>query len=129
MRNLSLFFVLAFALVTCACKELNPPHPKTYEVVWVKVDSWSGRGSTQTDSFDLSVSNWRVKWKTNNGTGPFVLTVHSAISGRPLVEIVNTSGPGEGIAPVTDDPRLYHMVIDSKDIDWTVTVEQPVTRH
>ena len=70
-----------------------------------------------------------MKWKTTNGTGPFVLTVHSAISGRPLAEIVNTSGPGEGIAPVTDDPRLYHMVIDSKDIDWTVTVEQPVTRH
>ena len=128
MQKLRPILLLASALLSFACKELNPPHPKPYEVVWVKVDSWSGHGSTQTDSFDMQVASWRVKWKTFNGGGPFVLTVNSAISGRPLSEIVNRTGPGEGIAYVNDDPRLYHMVVDSRDTDWTITVEQPVIK-
>ena len=94
------------------------------------VFTWSGRGSSQTDSFDMNIFRWRVHWKTTNDTAPgkshFVLTVNSAISGRPLTELVRHDGPGEGYPEVNDDPRLYHMVIDSNDLDWTVTVEEPI---
>jgi hypothetical protein len=27
---------------------------------------------------------------------------------------------------VTEDPRLYHLVIDSGGVDWTVQVEEAV---
>lgn len=128
MRNTACIVLLFAALFTGSCKELNPPHPKPYEVVWVHVGTWSGHGSTQTDSFDMQIPNFRVKWKTSNGKGHFFLTVNSAISGRPLAELVDIDGPGEGIAPVSDEPRLYHLVIEAGDIDWTVTVEQPIAR-
>lgn len=99
--------------------------------VWKQVGTWSGRGSAQTDSFDLDVMQWRIKWKTSNenppGEGTFKVTVNSAVSGRPLSVAVEHNGPGSGVAYVADDPRLYHLVIDSANLDWTVSVEQPVT--
>jgi hypothetical protein len=122
---------LAAILLSTACQsELNPEHHVTPRVIWKQVGTWSGHGSTQTDSFDMSVMQWRVQWKTSNETAPgkgkFVLTANSAVSGRPLTELVRHDGPGDGTAYVTDDPRLYHLVIDSNDLDWTVTVEQPI---
>ena len=124
-------FLLFAAVLSCSsCKELNPPKPRKQVVVWKTMGTWSGHGNSQTDSFDMNIFRWRVRWKTSNETAPgkghFVLTVNSAISGRPLAEIVRHDGPGEGLADVNDDPRLYHMVIDSNDIDWTVTVEEPI---
>jgi hypothetical protein len=131
IRKLLLAASLATAVLLCgSCNELNPPKPRPRAIVWKSLGTWSGHGSTQTDSFDINIFRWRVHWKTANETAPgkghFVLTVHSAISGRPLTELVNHDGPGEGYPEVNDDPRLYHMVIDSHDIDWTVTVEVPI---
>lgn len=123
--------LLAAALACCACQELNPPRPKPEVTVWKQIGTWSGRGSAQTDSFDITLVQWRVKWKTSNenppGKGTFKVTVNSAVSGRPLSVAVEHNGPGEGIAYVADDPRLYHLVIDSSNLDWTVSVELPVT--
>lgn len=128
---MKILWLVVIALTCCACQELNPPRPKTTSVVWKQVGTWSGRGSTQTDSFDLDVMQWRIKWKTTNenpvGKGTFMVTVNSAVSGRPLSVAVEHNGPGAGVAYVADDPRLYHLVIDSSNLDWTVSVEQPVT--
>jgi hypothetical protein len=129
MKKLAL---LIGALLCISCQsELNPARPKPSVVVWKQVGTWSGRGSAQTDSFDLYVMQWRVKWKTSNespkGKGRFRLTANSAVSGRPLSELVDHDGIGEGIAYVTDDPRLYHLVIESSNVDWTVSVEQPIS--
>jgi hypothetical protein len=78
----------------------------------------------------MGIAEWRVKWKTGNQTpgakGKFVLTVNSAVSGRPITELVNREGPGEGIGYVNDDPRPYYLVVDSSDLDWTVTAEQSI---
>lgn len=96
-------------------------------VVWKEVGTWSGRGSLQTDTIEMGIAQWRVKWKTSNLTpgtkGKFVLTANSAVSGRPITELVNREGTGEGIGYVNDDPRQYYFVIDSKDLDWTFTAE------
>ncbi len=74
------------------------------------------------------MAQWRVKWKAANETpgkkGKFVLTVNSTVSGRSLTQLVDHDGTGEGIGYVSDDPRPYYLVIDSNDLDWTVTVEQ-----
>ena len=96
-------------------------------MVWKEIGTWSGRGSLQTDTIDMGIAEWRVRWKTSNlppGTkGKFVLTANSAVSGRPIAELVNHEGPGEGTGYVNDDPRQYYFVVDSKDLDWTFTAE------
>ena len=129
--RLAIFFATLTALVACcACQELSPRRPKSAGVVWREVGEWSGHGSTQTDSFDLDVLQWRILWNASNenppGQGTFKVTVNSAVSGRPLSVAVDHKGPGQGTAYVNDDPRLYHLVIDSANLDWKVTVEQPV---
>lgn len=58
--------------------------------------------------------------------GSFHLVVHSAISGRPLQDAVRQQGNGHGIAYVSEDPRLYHLVIESSGLDWSVAVEEAV---
>ena len=52
--------------------------------------------------------------------------VHSAVSGRPIEDAVQHNGDGHGIAYVTEDPRLYHLVIDSAGLDWSIKVEEAV---
>ncbi len=84
----------------------------------------------QTESFDIASTQWRIKWETKDAASPdvglFHVVVHSAVSGRPLMDAVEHRGNGHGIAYVTDDPRLYHLVIDSKGVDWSVAVEEAV---
>ena len=48
------------------------------------------------------------------------------MSGRPLSQLVEHEGVGDGIGYVSDDPRPYYLVIDSNDLDWTVIVEQSI---
>jgi hypothetical protein len=81
----------------------------------------------QTESFNIESGQWRIKWGTANenppGSGTFRVTVHSAVSGRPLVVAVEHRGTGHDVAYVNEDPRLYHLVIESRGVDWSVSVE------
>ena len=52
--------------------------------------------------------------------------VHSAVSGRPLQLAVEYTGVGHDIAYISDDPRIFHLVIDSSNVDWSLTVEEAV---
>jgi len=78
----------------------------------------------------MGMAQWRVKWKTGNQTpgaiGKFALTLNSTVSGRPLNQLIDQDGPGEGINYISDDSRPYYLVVDSSDLDWTVTVEQSI---
>lgn len=122
--------LVAAILVSTSCNELNPPKPQPHHIVWKPLETWSGHGNQQTSNFDMSIYRWRVHWKTAQDTAPgkshFAVTVNSAVSGRDLSHIVDHDGPGEGFADVSDDPRLYYLVINSNDLDWTVTVEEPI---
>jgi hypothetical protein len=84
----------------------------------------------QTESFDIDSTQWRIKWETKGaaapGVGSFHMVVHSAVSGRPIMDAVQHQGDGHGIAYVTEDPRLYHLVIDSKGVDWYIAVQEAV---
>jgi hypothetical protein len=92
--------------------------------------SFSGRGDTQTESFDIDSTQWRIKWQTKGaatpGAGSFHVVVHSAVSGRPILDAIEQRGDGHGIAYVNDDPRLYHLVIESSGLDWSVEVQEAV---
>ena len=102
----------------------------TRQIGWRPIDSWTGRGDTQTDSFNIESTQWRIKWETKgaapSGAGSFHVVVHSAVSGRPIAEAVDHHGDGKGVAYVTEDPRLYHLVIDSSGVDWSIAVEEAV---
>ena len=121
------------ALAACRKKpDPKPPDPRTM-VGWRPIGTWSGRGDSQTDSFNIESGGWRIKWETKNETSPeagaFRLEVHSAVSGRPLMLAVDHRGVGHDIAYVNDDPRLYHLVIESHDIDWSIAVEEAVVAY
>ncbi|MQA28286.1 MAG: hypothetical protein GEU82_00395 [Luteitalea sp.] len=72
----------------------------------------------------------RIEWTTAKGTrvdgGAFRLTIHSAISGRPLMEAVEQRGVGTGTAFVHEDPRVFYAVVDSADLEWSFTLQEAV---
>lgn len=73
-----------------------------------------------------------MRWKTTDGSdrspGNFQVTIHSAISGRPLAVAIDHEGAGSDTAYVTEDPRVFFAVVDSAGLDWTFTVEEAVSR-
>ncbi len=67
---------------------------------------------------------WRTTKETSPGAGRLTVTLHSAVSGRPLQTLVEARGVGEATVNVTDEPRWCHFVIDADGVDWQVTLEQ-----
>jgi hypothetical protein len=120
--------VLLAALVCGACRTEPKANIQQTLVGWRPVGSFSGHGNSQTESFNIESGQWRIKW-TTTGTGMFVMTVHSAVSGRPLGVPVEHRGTGHGTAYVNEDPRLYDLVIESSDVDWSVGVEEAVVGY
>jgi hypothetical protein len=128
MRSLCVLLLAAGAIGGCR----SAPHAesKTRQIGWRPIGEWSGRGDSQTESFNIESTQWRIRWQTKGaasaGAGRFHLVVHSAVSGRPIAEAVEHQGDGQGVAYVTEDPRLYHLVIDSSGVDWSITVQEAV---
>ena len=100
-------------------------------VAWQPVVSFSGHGNSQSEAFNVDSGQWRLRWETKNeekpGTGTFRITVHSSVSGRPIMQAVDHLGTGKDVAIVNEDPRLYFLVIESAGVDWTIAAEQMVT--
>ena len=84
----------------------------------------------QTDPFISNTGSLRLRWQTRNeaapGTGTFRVTVHSDVSGRPLLVAVDTRGVGGDTAYVTEDPRSFFLAVESANLDWTVAAEEGV---
>jgi hypothetical protein len=119
------------ALLSGACGQRPKPVAKPDLVGWRPIGTWSGHGDEQTDSFEVDSGQFRIKWVASNekpaGTGTLKLIAHSAVSGRPLqVALEQHRGNGHGIAYVYEDPRPFYVVIESKNVDWTITVEEAV---
>ena len=129
-RLLSTNLLLAAAVLGAGCRSAPKPAGNHIEVGWRPTASFSGRGDEQTESFNIESGQWRIKWETKHespaGAGSFRVVVHSAVSGRPLQVAVEHRGPGQGIAYVNEHPRLYHLVIESANMDWSVAVQEAV---
>lgn len=93
------------------------------------VGSWQGT-SSQTIGFNSDTGRFRIAWQTRNqhgrGGGAFKLTVHSAVSGRPLQVVADHHGEGSGTTEFADDPRQYNLMVDSVNLDWSLSVEEIV---
>jgi hypothetical protein len=118
-------------LLSGACGHGPKPVAKPDLVGWRPIGTWSGQGDEQTDSFEVESGQFRIKWVASNekpaGTGTLRLIAHSAVSGRPLqVALEQHRGNGRGTAYVNEDPRPFYVVIESKNVDWTITIEEAV---
>lgn len=91
--------------------------------------TWHGRGH-QTIGFVSDSGRLHVSWETSNehpaGTGTFRLALHSAVSGRPLQLLTDARGATAGAADVVEDPRPYNLMVESTNLDWSLTVHEVV---
>ena len=101
------------ALIIQGCRAPQAAPPPQTVVQWHQLGRWSGRGNLQTESFTSETGSLRVRWETARGSGAFLLTIHSAISGRPLNVAVEQHGPGHDTAYVNEDPRMFYAVVES----------------
>jgi hypothetical protein len=126
---LMLAVVVATCVLVTGCKPAQKASAKAATVPWSRVGSWSGHGNAQTESFDIGYTQVRVRWETRNekspGAGTLVVTVNSAVSGRELAVAVDHRGTGGDTAYVSVDPHWSYLVIESSNVDWSVTVEEP----
>jgi hypothetical protein len=118
----------------CAAPPARAEQAPGSDTAWRTLGTWSDRGSRQTESFDVATGALRLRWQASAPTsgasaaGRFRVTLYSAISGRPLQEVVDHLGPGSGTAHISDDPRVSYLVIDADGIEWTATLDEGVTR-
>src|SRR3974377_1414723 len=102
--SLSRVALCAAAILSAACRPDAKPQSKPRPVGWRAIGTWSGHGDAQTDSFTIESGQWRIKWETRHespaGAGSLRVTVHSAVSGRPLMLAVDHRGAGHDIAYV-----------------------------
>ena len=121
------FLSLSFLGPACG----GPPKSSTRSlVIWRNLGSWSGRGLVQTGPFIGESGTLRLSWETKNESGPgaatFKVTVHSDVSGRSLLVAVDHVGVGRDTTYDYEDPRAFFLVIESANLDWTLTAEEPV---
>jgi hypothetical protein len=130
-RTTILCLLLTAAIGACDGCRAAPAKAATREIVaWRSIGSWSGHGNTQTESFTSDTGSLRVRWKTDHevppGDGTFRLTLHSAISGRPLAQAVDHRGVGADTAYVGEDPRVFFLVVDSDSVDWSFSIDEAI---
>jgi hypothetical protein len=118
---------MVMAVAGCRAQPKTSARPQG--VGWHTIGSWSGHGSTQTESMTTDSGELRIRWHTSHETadaGRFRLSAHSSISGRELGVAVDRSGTGEGIGYIDSDPHVFYMVIQSENLDWAFTLEEAV---
>jgi ABC-type glycerol-3-phosphate transport system substrate-binding protein len=123
--------ILLAAILASACGSGFTAVQKPAVVEWRRVGSWSGRGTVQTETFTSDTGGFRVHWETRNetkpGAGTLKVVFRSGDSGRDIVDAVDMRGVGRGTAEVSAErPRWYYLGIESANLEWTVTVEEPI---
>lgn len=114
-----------------AATQVSPATPRT--LFWHDLGDWSGRGSRQTESFDVTTGSLRFSWETaeasgtpEDGSGHLRVSLHSAISGRPLQTLVDARGAARGDVRFATEPRVAYLLVESTGITWSVRLEEGV---
>ncbi|MGE0362512.1 MAG: hypothetical protein AB7H93_06245 [Vicinamibacterales bacterium] len=111
------------------CRDAAAPGTRAApsEAVWRAVGTWSGRGDRQTDSFDVTTGALKLRWQareTTPGAGRLRVSLHSAISGRPLQTILDVRGGGDAAVFAEDEPRVSYLVIESDGVEWALDLHE-----
>ena len=133
VKPLRTLVALSAVLAVSACGAQAPP-PETETpvrvVAWKPLASWSGHGNLQTETFMSDNGSFRIHWETSNeslkGRGALKVAFRSGDSGRVIIDAVDQKGVGSGTDEVGDMVRWYYLTIDSANVDWKVTVEEPI---
>lgn len=136
MRTKSLAIAAGMAIVAGACASacradgssgVAPP-PVAAAIAWREIGTWSGGLSRQTESFEVSTAAMRLRWQTTRettpGAGRLTVTLHSAVSGRPLQTIVDAHGVASATVNIADEPRWSYFAIEATNVEWQMTLEQ-----
>jgi hypothetical protein len=117
-------------LAGAGCRRAPEPQAAARDAVWQRVASWTGHGNAQLETFPIGGWTWRVRWETSNespaGAGTFKVTAHSGDSGRLLADIADVRGVDHDTTYVTELPHRYYLVVESKNVDWSLVVEEAV---
>lgn len=128
-RRAGIVLLCCVDLVHPACRRDAPP-AQASTVVWRALGSWSGRGSIQSDPFISDTGSLRLRWETRNetvpGAGTFRVTLHSDVSGRPLVLAIDARGVAHDTTFVSEDPRSFFLAVESANVEWTVAADEEV---
>jgi hypothetical protein len=120
-------------LLAAGCGSPAVSQPPTRIVAWNRLGSWSGRANMQTETFMSDTGSFRVHWETKNeslaGKGTLKVAFRSGDSGRVIIDAVDRRGVGSDTTYVGDQVRWYYLTIDAANIEWSVTVEEPVLGH
>jgi hypothetical protein len=125
--------VSAAGAMSCRGNAAPPPPAAPADVAWREIGAWSGTGPRQTESFEVSQFAMRLRWQvvreTAPGQGHFTVTLHSAVSGRPLQTLIETTRVESGEVLVADDLRPAHFVVDAAHVEWRMVLDQPYARE
>ena len=126
MLNRLTFSFVILLLAQAACTRPPGPSQGKDTVLWRRVGSWSGHGNLQTGSFNVETGALRMEWEASHASADaaFKVSLHSSISGRTLQVIVDHKGAGRDTTYIEDEPRVSYLVVESADLDWTVTLEE-----
>ena len=69
---------------------------------------------------------WEALPEGAPGTNHFRVSLHSAISGRPLQTIVDAREAGADTVDLAANPRVAYLLIESERIRWRVTLHEAV---
>jgi hypothetical protein len=107
--------------------------PSSTTVLWRALGEWTGKGDRQTESFEIASGALRLMWSAQDedqrGARTLRVSLHSAISGRPLETIVDGVGAGSDTVRLTAGPRVAYLLIESSGLDWRVGLEEGVASH
>ena len=121
---------VAAIILAAACRS-EPKRVATPSLIgWRAVASWSGHGNAQPETFTVDSYPWRVRWETSResppGAGTFKALVRSADSGSAVLLAADHPGVGRDTTYVAERHRAFYLAIDSSNIDWSVTIEEPI---
>jgi hypothetical protein len=131
IARLGLCASLALIIAGCGPAGQQPLEQPVEELtLWRPIGTWKGRGPTQTEAFIGQTGAFRLQWEARQSQpsagGAFKVVLHSSVSGRPLLTVVDHPGPGVGEAQVTEDPREFFLVIEAAGLEWSLRLDEAV---
>jgi hypothetical protein len=115
-----------FVFPACGTAPARAEEAPQVATTWRALGAWSGNGSRQTESFDVTTGALRLHWETRatSADATFKVWLYSAISGRPLQLVAEKAGAGSGTAGFADDPRVSYLVVEADHVAWSMRLEE-----